>query len=47
MMTSRLAMVAETGLPDFFGKVFQNGGKYTKLPQNVTDGHKIYIMDVK
>jgi hypothetical protein len=35
------------GLPDFFGTTYQNGEKYTKLPQNIPNGHKILSMAVK
>jgi hypothetical protein len=28
-------------LPDFLGTTYQNGGKYTKLPQNIPNGRKI------
>jgi hypothetical protein len=31
----------------FIGPKYQNGEKYTKLPQNIPNGHKIFPMDVK
>jgi hypothetical protein len=38
---------AVAGLPDFFGTKYQNVEKYTKLPQNIPKGHKIFTMAVK
>jgi hypothetical protein len=35
------------GLPDFFGTKYQNGEKYTKRPQNISIGHKIFPIAVK
>jgi hypothetical protein len=35
------------GCQIFRGAKYQNGEKYTKLPQNITNGHKIYQMSVK
>jgi hypothetical protein len=35
------------GLPDFFGTRYQNGGKYTKWPQNIPNGHEIFPITVK
>jgi hypothetical protein len=34
----------ESGLPDqiFLGTTYQNGGKYTKWPQNMPNGRKIF-----
>jgi hypothetical protein len=37
----------KSGLPDFFGPKYQIGGKYTKLPQNIPNGHKKFSMAVK
>jgi hypothetical protein len=37
----------EAGLPDFLGTIYQNGEKYTKLPQNIPSSHKIYQMVIK
>jgi hypothetical protein len=34
------------GCQIFFGTTYQNGEKYTKQPQNVPNGHKIYHMAV-
>jgi hypothetical protein len=31
----------------FFGAIYQNEENYTKLPQNITNDHKIYQMAVK
>jgi hypothetical protein len=40
--------MCKTGLPDFsWSKKNQDGEKYTKLPQNLPTGHKIYPMAVK
>jgi hypothetical protein len=38
---------SESGLPDFVDKIYRNVEKYTKLPQNIPNGHKIYQMPVK
>jgi hypothetical protein len=36
------------GLPDFLDTIYQNGEKYTKIPQHyVPNGHKVYQMAVK
>jgi hypothetical protein len=35
------------GCQIFHGTIYQNGEKYTKLPQNIPNGHKIYQMAVK
>jgi hypothetical protein len=40
--TSRLQ-----GCQIFLGTTYQHGEKYTKLPQNVPNGHKKYQMAVK
>jgi hypothetical protein len=43
----------QAGLPDFFDTIYQNEGKYTKLPQhyqmakNVSNDRKIFQMTVK
>jgi hypothetical protein len=37
-------VASSAGLPDFLGPKYQNGGKYTKLPQNIPNGHKIFPM---
>jgi hypothetical protein len=37
----------DSGLPDFLGPKYQNGEKYTKLPQNIPNGHKIFQMVIK
>jgi hypothetical protein len=31
----------------FFGTTYQNGGKYTKLPQNIPNGYTIFPMAIK
>jgi hypothetical protein len=36
-----------SGLPDFLGPKYQNGEKYTKLPQNIPNGQKIFPMAPK
>jgi hypothetical protein len=36
-----------TGLPDFSWYKIPKRGKYTKLPQNIPNVHKIYQMAVK
>jgi hypothetical protein len=36
----RLALSFTAGVPDFVGTKYQNGGKYTKLPQNIPNVHK-------
>jgi hypothetical protein len=35
------------GCQIFLGTKYQNGEKYTKLPQNKTNGHKIFQMAIK
>jgi hypothetical protein len=35
------------GCQIFLGPKYQNGEKYTKLPQNIQNGHKIFPMAVK
>jgi hypothetical protein len=35
------------GLPDFSWSEIPKGGKYTKLPNNIPNGHKIFPMAVK
>jgi hypothetical protein len=35
------------GLPDFLATTYQNGEKYTKLSNNISNGNKIYKMAVK
>jgi hypothetical protein len=42
----QLAYLApEPGCQIFLGTTYQNGEKYTKLPQNEPKGHKIYLFD--
>jgi hypothetical protein len=40
---------AQTRVARFFyvGTIYQHGGKYTKLPQNIPNGHKIYQIAIK
>jgi hypothetical protein len=33
-------MLTNRGCQIFLGAKYQNGGKCTKLPQNITNGHK-------
>jgi hypothetical protein len=35
------------GCQIFLGPKYQNVGKYTKLPQNIPNGHNIFPMAVK
>jgi hypothetical protein len=35
------------GCQIFIGPKYQNGGKYTKFPQNIPNGHKIFPMAIK
>jgi hypothetical protein len=35
------------GLPDFSWSKIPKRGKYTKLPQNIPNGHKIFPMALK
>jgi hypothetical protein len=35
------------GCQIFLGPKYQNGDKYTKLPQNIPNGHKIFPMAIK
>jgi hypothetical protein len=35
------------GCQIFIGPIYQNGENYTKLPQNIANGHKIFPMAVK
>jgi hypothetical protein len=35
------------GCQIFLGAIYQHGGKCTKLPQNIQNGHKMYQMSVK
>jgi hypothetical protein len=35
------------GCQIFLGPKYQNGEKYIKLPQNVSNGHKIFPMAIK
>jgi hypothetical protein len=37
----------QQGCQIFFGPKYQNGGKYTKLPQYIPNGYKIFLMAVK
>jgi hypothetical protein len=37
----------QTGLPDFSWSKIPKWGKYTKLPQNIPNGHKVFPMAVK
>jgi hypothetical protein len=37
----------EQGCQIFLGPKYQNGGNYTKVPQNIPNGHKIFPMAVK
>jgi hypothetical protein len=39
--------LSDTGLPYFLGTTYQNGEKYTKLPQNIPNGCKIDQMSIK
>jgi hypothetical protein len=36
-----------TGLPDFYWSKIPKRGKYTKLPQNIPNGHNTFPMVVK
>jgi hypothetical protein len=38
---------ADQGCQIFLGTLYQNGGKYTKWPQNIPNDHKIYQMTTK
>jgi hypothetical protein len=38
---------AHQGCQIFLGPKYQNVGKYTKLPQNIPNGHNIFPMAVK
>jgi hypothetical protein len=40
-------LVMEQGCQIFLATEYQNGVKYTKLPQNIPNGHKIFPMAVK
>jgi hypothetical protein len=33
----------DPALPDFLIQLYQNGKKYAKRPQNVPNGHKLYV----
>jgi hypothetical protein len=37
----------DQGCQIFLGPKYQNGDKYTKLPQNIPNGHKIFPLAVK
>jgi hypothetical protein len=43
----KLKYCQEQGCQIFLGTVYQNGEKYSKLPQNIPDVHKIYQMAEK
>jgi hypothetical protein len=43
LVTERL----QQGCQICLGPNYQNGDKYTKLPQNIPNGHKIFPMSVK
>jgi hypothetical protein len=45
-LDSKASCVAQ-GCQIFLGTKYQNGEKYTKLPQNIPNGHKIFAMAVK
>jgi hypothetical protein len=36
----------QQGCQIFIGTTYQNGEQYTKSPQNVSNGHKIYLLAV-
>jgi hypothetical protein len=38
---------AKQGCQIFLGTIYQKGGKYTKVPQNMPNVHKIYQMAAK
>jgi hypothetical protein len=42
-----VARTYNAGLPDFSWFKIPKQGKYTKLPQNIPNGHKIFPMAVK
>jgi hypothetical protein len=44
---SRARRRGKQGCQIFLGPKYQNGGKYTKLPQNIPNGHKLFPMAVK
>jgi hypothetical protein len=39
--------VLKQGCQIFLGTKYRNGDKYTKLPQNIPNDHKIYRMTIK
>jgi hypothetical protein len=40
-------MPVESRVARFFGTKYQNREKYTKGPQNIPNGHKIFPMTIK
>jgi hypothetical protein len=44
---SSFANTSKQGCQIFIGPKYQNGEKYTKLPQNIPNGHKIFPMAIK
>jgi hypothetical protein len=47
LVTLVVRTIPMQGCQIFLGATHQNGGKYTKLPQNIPKGHPIYQMSVK
>jgi hypothetical protein len=43
----KVFFTVDQGCQIFIGTKYQNGDKYTKLPQNKTNDHKVYQMTVK
>jgi hypothetical protein len=41
------SLTAIQGCQIYLGTTYQNGEKFTKLPQNITNGHKTYQTVVK
>jgi hypothetical protein len=40
-------MYSEQGCQIFLGPKYENGEKYTKLPQNIPNGHETFLMAEK